>query len=171
MIVVSDSSPLICLAKIGEFDILRRFFNRLYIPAGVYDEVVVRGRGRAGEKEVVDSTWIRLREIKDKGLSEEIRRYYNIGRGEAEAIVLGKELSADLLLMDERRARLVAEVYGLDRIGTVGVLELGFERDLVTDLRETYVRLRAKGARIDEGLLNESLMRHGLRPLHPDIMR
>jgi hypothetical protein len=30
-----------------------------------------------------DSTWIRSREIKRKGLSEEIWGYYNIGREEA----------------------------------------------------------------------------------------
>jgi predicted nucleic acid-binding protein len=45
-----------------------------------------------------------------------------LDRGEAEAIALAAELSADLLLLDERRARRIASRLGLRYIGVLGVL-------------------------------------------------
>ncbi len=43
MIVVSNSTPLIGLASIGRFDLLRSLFQKLYVPQAVYHETVVTG--------------------------------------------------------------------------------------------------------------------------------
>ena len=45
MTVVADSSPLVILAKLGCFDLLKRLFPRLYISREVHYEVVVSGAG------------------------------------------------------------------------------------------------------------------------------
>ena len=42
--------------------------------------------------------------------------------GEAEAIALAKEIGADLLIMDEKSGRAVAQREGLAIIGTLGIL-------------------------------------------------
>ena len=165
MIVVSDSAPLISLAKIGRFELLERFFGTVCIPEGVYAEVVLKGRGRGGQQEIIESEWVQVKHTKNSSLFQELQEAYHIGRGEAEVIVLGLELSADLLLLDERRARLVAVKYGLNKMGTLGLLELAYVRGLVSDLRQTYVELKAKSVRIDDRLLNDSLMRYGVHPL------
>jgi len=41
MIVVSNTTPLIGLAAIHRFDLLRRFFGEIIIPPAVYDESVI----------------------------------------------------------------------------------------------------------------------------------
>lgn len=46
MIVVSNSSPLITLARVGQLDLLRQLFGRIHIAGEVWEEVVVRGAGR-----------------------------------------------------------------------------------------------------------------------------
>jgi len=51
-VVVSDGSPLINLARVGHFDLLAVFYSRIVIPQVVYEEVVVRGAGREGSREV-----------------------------------------------------------------------------------------------------------------------
>jgi len=51
VIIVSNAGPLIALAKIERFGLLRALFGKLYIPQAVYDEVVVIGTGRAGANE------------------------------------------------------------------------------------------------------------------------
>ncbi len=52
MIVLSDSGPLIALSKINHLDILRKFFDKIIIPEAVWTEVVEKGEGRPGSKEV-----------------------------------------------------------------------------------------------------------------------
>ena len=46
MIVVSDSTILIGLVKIGELDLLKEIFSKVYIPEEVFKEVVERGKGK-----------------------------------------------------------------------------------------------------------------------------
>jgi len=45
-----------------------------------------------------------------------------LDRGEAESIALAAELRADLVLLDERRARRIASRLGLRYVGLVGIL-------------------------------------------------
>jgi len=40
MIVVSNATPLIAVAMAERFDLLQKIFGRIYIPQGVYEEVV-----------------------------------------------------------------------------------------------------------------------------------
>ncbi len=46
MIVVSDSTILIGLVKIGKLDLLKEIFSRVFIPEEVFKEVVERGKGK-----------------------------------------------------------------------------------------------------------------------------
>jgi predicted nucleic acid-binding protein len=49
---VSNASPLISLARIDYFDLLPKLFDRVLIPAEVYDEAAIDGAGRPGAEEV-----------------------------------------------------------------------------------------------------------------------
>jgi predicted nucleic acid-binding protein len=88
-----------------------------------------------------------------------------LGAGERGAILLAKSLSADLLLLDERKARRIAREAGLTITGCLGVLELGARRGLISDLRLAYINLLRQGIRFDIGLLQDSLARLGLPKL------
>jgi len=69
-----------------------------------------------------------------------------LGTGEAEAIGLAQELKADRLLLDERKAGMVARQLGLVVTGTLSVLSLAAEKDLlalpaaIAALRQTNFR-------------------------------
>jgi len=58
VIAVSNSSPLIILARLGCFPLLNRLFSSLIISSEVYNEVVVAGKGLPGAKEVAGAIWI-----------------------------------------------------------------------------------------------------------------
>src|SRR5690606_29207021 len=55
-----------------------------------------------------------------------------LGAGEAEAISLAKELSADVLLIDERLGTKLAQAEGLFATGTLGVLMTAAKRGLIS---------------------------------------
>ena len=162
MIVVSDSSPLITLARIGCFDLLPKLYRRIYIPTEVYNEVVVAGAGRPGATEASQADWIEVRRVQDTaGVSAKAARI-GLGAGELSAVALAKELSADLVLIDERRARRYADEEGLAIVGCVGMLEDLYERGLLSDLRGAYKQLVQNKARIDLQTLQDSLTKFNL---------
>jgi predicted nucleic acid-binding protein len=157
--VVSDSSPLITLARIGELELLRSFFGEVIIPVEVYDEITVSGQGLPGSDHVRSAGWIRLwpnREIPSYQLETVCA---GLGAGERAAITLALFVSADLILLDDKKARFAARKAGLKMAGCVGLLEAGFRRGQIADLRAVYDRLIEQGIRIEESLLRESLRR------------
>lgn len=165
MIVVSNSTPLITLAKVGYFDLLQKLFNEITISQEVWNEVVVRGAGLAGSREASQADWIKVRAVSDSALINEWRNAYNLGAGELSTILLAKELGASVVLIDERRARRLAVTEGLAVSGSIAALESGYLKKYVSDLRATYQQLLAANIWIDQGKLNRSLAGVGLSPL------
>ena len=103
MKVICDSAVLIGLAKIGKLDLLERLYEKIYIPWGVYNEVVVSGRSRPGAEEIDNAKWLGKIKVKDRTAVNLLASEF--GQGESEVLVLGKELKADWLILDDARAR------------------------------------------------------------------
>ena len=165
MIVVSNSSPLITLARVGHLDLLRKLFVEIHIAAEVRHEVVERGSGKPAADLVGAADWIKTHPTASADEVATLRASHALGTGELATILLGRKLNSDLAIIDERSARRLAQANGLAVMGCVGILETGHRRGLVEDLRHVYQQLLANGIRIDEGILNESLANCGLPPL------
>jgi predicted nucleic acid-binding protein len=58
MTVVSNSGPLINLAKVGQFTLLQDLFQHIIVPLEVFEEVVARGVGQPGAAETSTAQWI-----------------------------------------------------------------------------------------------------------------
>lgn len=165
MIVVADSSPLIALAKVGCLDAVRQLYSRLHISTEVYTEVVVAGAGMPGASLVANSGWIEVTPIQDSGRLIEASAQHRLGLGELSTVVLGKELRADIALMDDLRARRLAKDSGLAIRGSVGILELLYHRGYLADLRKAFQDLVANDVYIARELLDERLRDLQLPPL------
>jgi uncharacterized protein len=123
LIVVSDTSPITNLAAIGQLDLLRQLYTTIVILGAVYNEMVAVGKLVPGAVEVQTLSWIQTQTVATAQSVIDIQANQNdIDLGEAEAIILALELKADLLLMDERRGRILATSYGLSVTGLLGVL-------------------------------------------------
>jgi len=117
---VVNSTPLIALSIVGHLGLLRDLFDQVFIPASVYKEVVRRGRGRPGARDVAQADWLVVREPKETiPLPAELM---GLDQGEIDVILLAKEIGADWVLIDEKLARQVARAVGLRVKGTLGVL-------------------------------------------------
>ena len=165
MIVVSNSSPLITLARIGRLDLLRLLFGRVHIASEVHQEVVVSGAGRPAAAAVQRADWIEIHPPADAAGLAALRSRRALGAGELATILLSRALRADLAIIDERAARRLGRAQGLAVMGCVGILERAHQRGLVSDLRETYGGLLTHGIRIDRQILDQSLAVLGLPPL------
>jgi predicted nucleic acid-binding protein len=133
MIVVSNTSPIINLAAVGQLDLLRQLYGQIVIPRAVYIEIVGMGVGQPGADEVATSDWIRTRQVVNRTAVTALQ--LELDDGEAEAIALAVEASADLLLLDEALGRDIAARFGLRFIGLLGCLVEAKKRELVSSVR------------------------------------
>jgi predicted nucleic acid-binding protein len=70
-----------------------------------------------------------------------------------------------LVLIDDIKARKVAQQQGLVVLGCVGVLEDAFGLQLLADLPQAYRQLLSSGAYVDPKILENSLKALKLPPL------
>jgi predicted nucleic acid-binding protein len=128
--VVSNTSPIINLAAIGQLELLNKLFGNIYIPIEVYHEISIKGKGQPGSIEAEEFNWIHKKSLDTSdNLVKALK--LELDAGEAEAIALSLEQKADLLLIDERRGRNMAEYYGLNYIGILGVLLLAKKKSFI----------------------------------------
>ena len=119
MIVVSDTSPILNLRRIGRLELLILLYEEVLVPPAVFAELTAKTDGVSVMNGHAISSLI-IVTPRDQKRVQELRR--SLDAGEAEAIVLAIERQADLLLVDERRGRRAAEAEGLRITGLLGVL-------------------------------------------------
>lgn len=123
-----NTSVLIAFGKLGHLGLLTRLFDGLFLAKSVLDEV--RGSEVYAEVE-------RLMDVGSASVAEASNRELlgmlssGLGRGEAETIVVASEGDADLVLLDDLRARRTARRLGLRVMGTLGVLKALMNRGLI----------------------------------------
>jgi uncharacterized protein len=159
LIVISDSTALIGLSKIRKIDLLKQIYKEIFIPEAVFAEVVGKGKGRPGVKEISHSVWIIKKTVKDDRYVEMLMS--EIGRGEAEVLVLGKELNADWLIVDDERARTAAVSAGFNIIGIAGILLLAKQLKLIPSIKPLLDDLKAKNFRLSDKIYKELLKKGG----------
>ncbi|MCC6297664.1 MAG: DUF3368 domain-containing protein [Anaerolineales bacterium] len=113
MIVVANTTPLIGLASIQRFDLLNSLFGDIHIAQGVYDEITnAANTKKTGRNEVSASTWIKRVVVRDRLAVEVLLDELDLG--EAETIVLAREIKADWVVMDEKKGRQKLSQLGLN---------------------------------------------------------
>lgn len=144
--VVSNSSPLIALERIGRLDVLRGLFETVSVPAAVVAEVTPA---------MTLPAWIRQRDLTQTIIPAVLTA--PLGAGEREAISLALEAGACLVILDDRPARRTAQALSLPVIGTLGVLLAAKRRGLVPDVRSCLDELMQQDFRVSPRLREDVL--------------
>jgi predicted nucleic acid-binding protein len=153
MIVVCDTSPVNYLVLIDGIDLLPQLFTTVVLPAGVLAELQhPRTPPRVASWARDLPPWVRV--IVPEGPVEDV----GLGRGEAEAIAIATPVHADAVLIDERKATVVARDRGLAVTGTLGVVVLAADSHLV-DLEASIRRLLHTNSRASPALIDDILRR------------
>lgn len=166
MPIVSNTSPLIWLSKIGKVNLLKKFYGEVIIPEEVYKEAVDRGLEEGFSdalvtKEGVEQGWIkisRLNEEENRLRKRIMEHALEVHLGEAEAIILAREMNTPLL-MDESAGRVFAEAWCLRVRGTLYVIMKALREELLSkdQAKEATLQLIQKGFRIEPKLLARML--------------
>jgi predicted nucleic acid-binding protein len=120
LIVVSDTSPVLNLARIGRLELLPLLYKQVLIPSAVFEELRASKRDLPPAIDLGSEPWLIVASANNQQRVQELRG--DLDPGEAEAIVPAIERRADLLLVDERRARRTATAAGLTVTGLLGVV-------------------------------------------------
>jgi predicted nucleic acid-binding protein len=153
-LVVVNTTPIIALSLIGELDLLRSLYEQVVVPSAVEAEVLAGGRGGIGSSELREASWLRVASLQDPRRADLLA---DLDRGEAEVLALAQELNADLVIMDERLARLHAKRLGLTLTGTLGVLLRAKQLGHVEAVAPLIDRLRQGGIRLSDMVISEVL--------------
>ncbi len=153
--VVSNSSPLIHLTKIGRLELLKEYFQEIIIPEAVYRECILEGNDREEVELTKNANWIKILQVKDQKLVRLLKS--SLDDGESEAIALSLENGADLILLDDSDAREKARLYGLKITGIIGILLRAEIDGKVTSLKENIKRLKETGFYLSDSLVAEIL--------------
>ncbi|HEX3127820.1 MAG TPA: DUF3368 domain-containing protein [Thermoanaerobaculia bacterium] len=157
MRIVSDTSPICYLLLIGQADVLGVLFKQVCIPLAVRDELEAVPAFHAWLAS--PPAWLEIRAV-PPGLETGLGR---LDPGEREAILLSEILEADLVLLDERKARQVAKERGLAVMGLLGVLDLAAQAGLVS-LVDAVERLGRTSFRAEPRLIKSLLDRYRSGP-------
>ncbi len=156
MIIVSNTTPLIGLASIQRFYLLYQLFSKIYIPQAVYNEAVVRGREFGGAKRKVSTAqWIETVAVDSRLAVDVLLDVLDLG--EAETIVLAREIGADWVLMDEKKGRRKLTQLGLNKIGTVGILLKAKQLGLLSLVKPDIDKLCQQGFGLSQTVIDTVL--------------
>lgn len=151
--VIVDAGPLIAFAKVNQTDLFRHVFGGICITASVQQECMAKPCGD-GEVlyGVMQEDWLHVHApiARDQALS------LGLGDGERDSIHLALEdTSASLLIMDDFLARKQAVRLGLAVMGTVRMLYVAEQRDLISSAEKVISDMRDHGYRISTAILEE----------------
>jgi len=156
---VVNTSPLVFLGSLERLELLRREGREVCIPRAVAEEVAEKPDAAAHAVQAACGTWMQVRNVADHTAVDLVQA--TLHRGEAEAIVLAKELQAERLVMDDQDARRFADRSGLKTVGTLGILLLAKQRGEIASLRQEIERLLNLGFRVNPRLITAVLQSAG----------
>jgi uncharacterized protein len=155
--VVSNTTPIISLLKLGQLDLLKQLYQQIYIPFAVHNEIEA-GKAKGFYKDLSNEDWIKITDIKDK---QAIKYFLDLDAGEAEAIILATEINADLIILDEKLGRYHAKNADLKVTGTIGILLKAKSEGFIAELKPLLDELTKKDVWISEKLKKEILEKVG----------
>lgn len=135
MSIVSDTTAITTLLKVEQVDLLSKLFGHLIVPVAVEEELLAFHS--------VLPEFIHVHPV-TKG-TPRLPGTESLGRGEAEAIQLAKELGASLLLTDDRKARVAAEALGVKCAGLAALLVLAKQRGHLDSVSDLLAALAKRG--------------------------
>lgn len=155
--IVSNTTPIISLLKIGKLIILKKLYTKIIVPQEVYNEIE-NGKEKEYYADLSLLDWIEVIPIKDK---KSIFYFLDLDKGEAETIILAIEIKADLVIIDEKLGRFHAKHADLKITGTLGILLKAKKQGIIKKIKPLLLELKEKGIWLNDNLFEKVLILAG----------
>lgn len=137
--------------------LLFRLYGQIVITPSVYDEVA--NQSKPGSEQIKKAEYLKIENVQDKVAVELLLASF--GKGEAEVLALAKEKQADIVLVDERKARKAVRRAGFSVIGVLGVLIIAKKKNLIRSVKPLIEDLCRQGFRLSRKVIERTLMEAG----------
>lgn len=150
---IVDASPLILLANAGHEQLFAQLADEILVPQAVAREV------RAGPKHdrarllVTKRYW----QITNTPAPSSALLAWDLGAGETSVLAYSIANPDWTAILDDGAARRCAKAFGVPIKGTLAIVLLAKQRQLISSARDLLDQLRNNGFRIDENLLTTAL--------------
>ena len=158
-LVIADAGPIFSLAVVDKLELLNELFDDIKIPRAVWEEIILH-KNTAYHKDIAEFFVNKIVDI--KGFNE---LTFIMGYGESEAVILYKEEDANFLLINDKKARRIAENFGINCIGTIGLLLISKEKGLINELRPLFLEFLRNKRFYSINMLNKLLIEKDENPL------
>ena len=154
-IVIADTGALLSLGHVGYIDLIEKVFGDFYIAWAVWQELNDYDHPKF-DKHALKELETRVVKIKSKNYLLMVMDY-----GESESVILYEEMGADFLLVDDNKARTLAESLNINCIGSIGLLLKAKQKELITELKPIFEKWISTGRYFSKNLLNKILLEVG----------
>jgi hypothetical protein len=159
-LVIADAGPIFSLALVKRLGLLNDLFDDIKIPKAVWEEITLQ-KDTTFHTDIVD--FFKNKVVDIKGFNE---LTFMMDYGESEAVILYKEQEANFLLVDDKKARKIAENFGINCIGTIGLLLISKEKGLINELRPIFLAFLRNKRFYSINLMNRLLVESNESPLN-----
>ena len=141
-IIVSDTSPLFYLHRVGCLELLRRLYGNIIVPQAVIAELE-EGREQGEDVPDIDKyQWIKVQHIT---VPLHIKLIPDLGKGESEVLSMGLCEEQHLIIIDDKLAREIARLQNLRFTGTAGILLKSKKKKYLTEIKPVLCQLEQAG--------------------------
>ena len=142
--IISDTSCLIVLSNIDELEILQKIYGGVTTTNYIASEFLLPL-----------PSWFDIQDPTDLARQKQLEE--QVDRGEASAIALALEITDSTLIVDDQRARKLAESLGIEITGTIGVIIRGKLDGNIPSIRPLLTKIQQTNFRLSDQLVTLAL--------------
>ncbi len=134
-IIISDTSCFIILTNIGELDLLQKVYGKVTTTIDIATEY--------GE---TLPPWVEISSVNDKYRQQLLEM--QIDKGESSAIALALEIPNCVVILDDYKARKIAEHLGVNFTGTIGVIVKAKLKGIIPSIKPILEKIKQSNFRL-----------------------
>jgi predicted nucleic acid-binding protein len=142
--IISDTSCFIILTNIGELELLHKVYGQIVTTLDIATEY--------GE---ILPEWVEIATVKDKYRQQLLEM--QIDRGESSAIALALETPDSTIILDDYKARKIADQLGIIFTGTIGVVIKAKLNGIIPSIKPLLEKIKQTDFRLSADIELQSL--------------